>query len=567
MAAALILACTSMHITFAQSSLNYRWYINANGGFSQVYGDIQSANNPFEKLSEETTFGFGGRLGKYIGPVFSLHFQFYNSQLKGIDPGSDRSSEANLMEYQLGTTVNLSNLFFKNKERTFSLYATTGIGAIFFRSQLQKTSTGELLSYYGYNDDPERTEDKKEFAISFPLGLGVDCRLADHVYLNLESALRFTNTDKLDAREAGANNDAYFYTSLGISYNFVSKKAKEPIELPVEVIADPYANERIDLIYDIPKEIKSTDEFIIKSTIHKGKTNGPGRLVQILPVGLNVLDTAIAGAKTEFNKYSLYLNWDELPTDTVFEVSYRVKPDKIYGSLPIVSNLYLQRTGKEYKFRTNIYIERTEEPIAEQEPVKEVVKKDTLVAIKVIEYRVQLTVAYKSKIPPETLSKQFNLKTEFKEDCIGNRCYYSVGFFTTYDQAIAYRDIMIKDHNATGAFIVAFYNGKRLNKLSELKEIEATPQPAKTVYKEDGYCYRVQILAMLNKSVDPEALRQKHKIEEEVNEEIYSNWRKYTVGKCTSFSEAKALMTKLKAQGLTDTFIVTYKNGERVVTR
>jgi len=553
--------------TVAQSSLNYRWYINANGGISQVYGDIQSANNPFEKLSEETTFGYGGRLGKYIGPVFSVHLQFYNNELKGIDPGSDRSSEATLMEYQLGTTVNLSNLFFKNKERLFSLYGTTGIGAIFFRSELRQTSTGEILFDYGYKYDPERTEDKKETAFVFPVGMGLDCKLSPRWYLNLESVLRFTNTDKLDARFAGANNDAYFYTSLGVSYNFVSKKAKEPIELPVEVIADPYANERIDLIYDIPQGIKSTDEFIIKTTIHKGKIDGPGRLIQILPIGLNVLDTAIAGAKTEIINYSLYLNWDELPADSVFEVSYRVKPDKIYGSLPMVSNLYLQKTGKEFKFRTSLSIEKVEEPIVVQEPVKEVVKKDTLVAIKVIEYRVQLTVAYKSKIPTETLSEQFNLITEFKEDCIGNWCYYSVGSFNTYDQAKAYRDIMINNHNASGAFIVAFYNGKRLNKLSELKEIEATPQPAKTVYKEEGFCYRVQILAMLNKSVDPEALRQKHKIEEEVNEEVYTNWRKYTVGKCTSFSEAKALMTKLKAQGLTDTFIVTYKNGERVVTK
>lgn len=551
----------------AQSSLNYRWYINANGGVSQVYGDIQSANNPFEKLSEESTFGYGARLGKYISPVFSLHFQFYNSELKGVDPEGDRNSSASLMEYQLGTTVNLSNLFFKNKERTLSIYALAGISEIFFRSELHKISTGELIKDYGYKEDAEGIRDKREFALSFPLGLGLDCKLSDHIFLNLESALRFTNTDRIDAREAGTNNDAYYYTSLGISYNFSSKKAKESVELPIVAIADPFANEQVDLIYDIPRIVKSTDEFVIKSTIHKGKIDGPGRLIQVLPIGLNVLDTAIAGAKTEFINYTLYLNWDELPADSVFEVSYRVKPDKIFGSLPMMSNLYLQKTGKEFKFRTSIFIERVEEPIVVQEPVKEVVKKDTLVPVKLVEYRVQLTVAYKSKIPQETLSKQFNLKTEFKEDCIGNWCYYSVGSLDTYDQAKAYRDYLINEHNATGAFIVAFYNGKRLNKLSELKEIQATPQPVKTVYKEEGYCYRVQILAMLNKSVDPESLRQKHKIEEEVNEEVYTNWRKYTVGKCTTFSEAKALMTKLRAQGLSDTFIVTYKNGERVLTK
>jgi DUF438 domain-containing protein len=105
-----------------------------------------------------------------------------------------------------------------------------------------------------------------------------------------------------------------------------------------------------------------------------------------------------------------------------------------------------------------------------------------------------------------------------------------------------------------------------MNQLSELKEIEAPAHPIKTVYKEGGYCYRVQILAILNKSVDPESLREMHKIEEEVNEEVYHNWRKYTVGKCASIGEAKLLLNKIKDKGITDAFIVIYKNGERVLS-
>ncbi len=92
-------------------------------------------------------------------------------------------------------------------------------------------------------------------------------------------------------------------------------------------------------------------------------------------------------------------------------------------------------------------------------------------------------------------------------------------------------------HAIRDAFIVAFYKGRRLNELSELKEIAAVQQPIKTVYKEGGYCYRVQILALMNKTVNPESLKEMHKIDEEVNEEVYHNWRKYTVGKCTSLSK------------------------------
>jgi opacity protein-like surface antigen len=549
----------------AQSSLNYRWYVNANGGISQMYGDIQQSNSPIGKLSDETTFGFGARLGKYLGPVFSIHLQYYDSDFKGYDTDSDQESSTDLMEYQLGTTVNFSNLFFSKKERIVSVYGTFGVGAAFFRSEFRKISNGEILNQYGYEDDPSLSKKKKESGLAFPIGAGIDFKLADRLYMNLESVIRFNNTDKLDAKVAGTDNDAYYYTSLGISYNFFGKKSKQLIESPPE-LADPFANETVDLLYDIPKNLKSNDAFVLKSIIHKGKINGPGRLIQILPIGLEVLDTLIAGARTQCINYTLYLNWDELPADSVFEVSYRVKPDKIYGSLPMVSNLYLQRTGKEYKFRTYLSIEQVEEEIILPEPVVEVVKKDTVFEKPDIEYRVQITAGYKSKIPIETLAARFKLNVEFREDCITNWCHYSVGSFETYEQAREYKNLLMSEHGARDAFIVAFYKGKRMNQLSELKEIEAPAHPIKTVYKEGGYCYRVQILAILNKSVDPESLREMHKIEEEVNEEVYHNWRKYTVGKCASIGEAKLLLNKIKDKGITDAFIVIYKNGERVLS-
>jgi hypothetical protein len=486
--------------------------------------------------------------------------------MKGIYKDADLKCSNNLMEYQLGTAFNITNLFFGKKERRVNFYGTFGVAAIFFRSELRKISTDELLGDFGYTSAPEMKKDTRESEFAFPVGAGLDFKLADRWYLNLESVIRFTNSDKLDAYVAGPKNDAYYYTSLGISYNLFSKKPKQVAETPPEKVVDPYANEIVDLVYDLPKNIKSDKEFVLKCTIHKGKINGPGRLVQILPIGLNVLDTIIAGGRTQLINYTLYLNWDELPADSVFEVSYRVKPDKIYGSLPMVSNLYLQRTGKEYKFRTNLFIEQGEEEAEIEEPVVEVVKNDTMPAVKEIEYRVQVRAGYRSQIPIETLAAKYKLNVEINEDCLGNWCHYSVGSFDTYDQAKEYKIRLMRENGIRDAFIVVFYKGKRLDELSELKEYTSETQPIKTVYKESGICYRVQILALLNKSVNPEMLKDVHNIQEEVNEETYHNWRKYTVGKCSSIGETKLLLNKIKNNGISDAFIVIYKNGERVLS-
>ncbi len=160
------------------------------------------------------------------------------------------------------------------------------------------------------------------------------------------------------------------------SSNKGGKKSKKSDEskAPTEIATDPYANETVNLLTYIPQNIKSNAVFILKNIVYKGKIKGPGRLVQILPNGLDVLDTLIAGAKTKFANNALYLNWDELPADSVFEVSYRVKPKGIYGSFQMVSNLYLERTGKEYKFRTSLEIEPAEEEIAVNKPSVDEVK-------------------------------------------------------------------------------------------------------------------------------------------------------------------------------------------------
>lgn len=553
-------------IGHSQSSLNYQWYLNANGGISQMYGDVQNENNPISKLSDETDYGFGLRLGKYIGPYFTGHLQFLKANLKGAKDKNDLVFNSDLMEVQLGTSINLLNLIFGKKERTFNVYATTGIGAAFFRSEVRR-SNGNLVNDYGYTTNGSREESTRETALVWPVGAGLDIKLAKKWYVNLESVLRFTNSDKLDAVVSGSKKDAYYYTSLGLSFNFGSKKSDElsPTNTVVpEVIEDPYANINVDLIYDIPRNLESYQTFEMKCVIHKGIIDGRGELVQILPIGFEVKDTLIDNARMEFKNYTLNLYWDELPKDSVFEITYTVELDRIYGSLPLTSILYLEKTGKEYKFKTNVMINRVqpkeeEEPIVEKEPEAEA--ETTLAGV---EFRVQVRAAYKAQIPLQRLANKYALRDEIKENYVGNWYKYTIGSFSTFEEAKKYRTEIIGEHGVRDAFIVAFYNGERLNDLSELKVLSPDAYPFKTSYKENGTCYRVQILALKNGSVSPGILKDIYQIEEEVNEEVYPNWRKYTVGKCTSKEEAKKLREKLVDKGVIDAFVVIYQNGERI---
>lgn len=540
-------------------------YLNANFGMAHAYCDLQDENNHFTKIPDETDIGYGVKLAKYISPVFAAHFQFLKAYLKGAKERTDAYFNADITEYQVATTVNLSNLLFGiNHDRTFYLYGTTGFGINYFRSEARRISNDNLINDYGYTKDLERKKDTRPNFFILPLGAGLDVKLAKRWYINLETVVRLSDSDQLDAVESGKKNDAYYYTSIGLSYNFWEKKKREKIDVPPEIIAeeekvDSIIFERVDLEYIVPDIIESNSEFVMKCIVHKGKIDGFGELMQILPIGFNVIDTVIDDARFEFRNYTLNMYWDQLPADSVFEVSYRVQVEDVYGNLPITSILYFDRTGKEYKFKRSVYVEKARPG--------EVVE-DTIPAITEvpeIEFKVQVRAAYKARIPLQRLANKYHLRDSIREDFVGNWYRYSIGSFETYAQAREYRDKVISENKVYDAFVVAFRNGVRLNSLSELKEITPSPFPQKdTEYKESGTRYRVQILALLHNKVEPDVLKGIYKIDENVREEVYGQWRKYTVGEFSSVTEAKAMQQKMIGKGITDAFIAIYENGKRI---
>lgn len=557
-----LIFCNSL--IFGQSSMDYHWYINANAGITQMYGDLSNATNPIEKLSDETDFGYGARLGKLISPVFFGHFQFINARFKGYKESNDLAFETELMEYQLGTTINFMNLFGENKNRIVTLYGLLGASAITFRSQSYIKSTGEIVNGYGYEENGTGEKASMETAFAIPAGLGLDFRLADRWYVNLEAGFRAAFSDQLDGQEKGSANDPYYYGSLGITYLFKKRAVEEPETLPMEPPADPFADTYIDLLYYFPQELNSLDTFTMRCKIYKGAITGKAELTQVLPIGFMVTDTAIGDARVEFKNYTLSLYWDELPTDSIFEISYDVQLDKIYGTLPMVSIFYIDTLKKEFRYKTDVFIKRKiiAEPIVVEE---EVMQEDEMRSpSELVEFRIQVRAAYKRQMSTDSLASALNLDMDVKEEFVDNWYKYSIGSFKTYQEARVFRKDLVKRKLLKDAFIIAYFDDQRLNTLSELKEIAPETLPGgPTKYDENGVCYRVQILALKQKRVSPAVLQDMYQIEEEINEETYHNWRKYTVGKCRSKSKALQLRLELIEKGIDGAFIVAYKNGER----
>ncbi len=555
----------------AQATLPYQWYVSPNVGVTQMYGDIENESDPIGKFIDATNFGYGLKVGRYISPVFAGRFQFSSSILTGRNDASFRKFETQLTELQLGASASFSNLIFGHKERLVDVYGLFGIGTLLYRSKLTNSSTGDIENSVGYTDSGKKSN--RAFAVSFPLGGGLDFKLSDRFFINLESAIRFTTTDDLDAADKGNYNDVFYYTSLGVTYRFIKPKQPKKVIVP-PVIAEKenkYDGTYINLKYIYPDELNSMDEFVMKSHISKGKIKGKAELTQILPIGFNVLDTVIGSARIKFRNYTLSLYWDEIPPDTTFDVIYRVKLDKIFGSLPMTSILYFEETGEEHKFKTDIFIKRKiiAEPIAVVD--KKPSEKEMQSPSEKVEFRIQLRASYNLRLSTDSLTRMFSLDEKITEEKIGRWYKYSVGSFKTYIEAKKYRSLINGKRGIKDPFIIAYYNGKRLNKLSELRDLAPETLPggeqAKPKFKENGYCWRVQILAMQSKQASPSALQSIYNIDEIVNEEIYHNWSKYTVGECLTKQAALALRLELVKKGLDGAFLVKYHDGERAVLK
>ncbi len=192
------------------------WYVKANILTGAAQGDLP--DNPLSNL------GFGGGLafGRQFSPVLGLFGKAQYFTLKGEDESIPQTFKNWSVDLTLNATVNASNLLFGYKDRTVSFVPHIGIGQVQWQAKLFNAA-GLPIAYYGHDDIAGSiTGDGiggRKVAFIIPMGLGIDVRLSDAFDLNFDFTTQWADTDDLDARGTGDNNDWYSYASAGITYN------------------------------------------------------------------------------------------------------------------------------------------------------------------------------------------------------------------------------------------------------------------------------------------------------------------------------------------------------------
>jgi len=107
-----------------------------------------------------------------------------------------------------------------------------------------------------------------------------------------------------------------------------------------------------------------------------------------------------------------------------------------------------------------------EEPVYEEVVIKDVVVIEEEVVISGFEYRVQIRAKYGNAISISHLNDLYDISAgEIRQDSHNGYYIYSVGSFNTYEQAKIRRNELRSYNGISDAFVVAFRNGQRLDKL------------------------------------------------------------------------------------------------------
>ncbi len=568
------------YLANGQSSEKYNYYISGHGGAAQAFGDVQEYTEHISKFKGETDIAYGIRLAKYVSPVYAVHLQYVMGGMKGERAVRDFTFTTKFKNIQLGATANLSSIIMgEDPNRKFVIYGLTGISLMLYDTDVKNISTGSYVDEQG--NPISDASSKNGTALGFPIGAGISYNFSNNFSINLGTTLNLLDNDRLDGIISGKRNDAFYYTSLGLTYNFMERPPEplvideEPLltseDSPIETAPYTIKDEGINIEYILPDHIFSKESFEFQCLIHKKGFSGKAELMQILPIGLNLTDSIFDGA-TRYNlqNYILKLYWDDMSKDSIITINYHAQLDDIFGYLPITSVLYLEETGSEYTFDTNIFIEKEA-----QEPVDLVVTNNNETTDQqqgeIIEENDNSTVnltegnnAEEESIVINNTEEEIN-GTNHNEEEVANNVIVSGEIITTeksdleeeQNNTIATEEIESTQDEISGDFAISDEQ--------EEEEQQQTTTSSSQWNSDSKIEYRVQIRAAYQAKCSINNLTKKYDITDAIQEDYVGNWYRYSIGSFGSFSEAKEYRRQVINQnGVLDAFIVAFKDGVRL---
>ncbi len=210
-------------------------YFGASIGGVAYHGDVYA--EPLLPQWKHFNWAFQAKGGWQFHPVLGVRGTFGYVNLSGERYGDvNRAFKGDAFDYSVNATISLINLIFGyNSDRWFDMTAWAGIGQGQYRTELRQHDPSLppqppiAVERRGFGDAGDKDNgDGKGFAgrdliTVYPVGVDFDFILSDHWNINVNSSIRFTDSDGVDAYQhavAAVKKDFWHYTGIGVVYKF-----------------------------------------------------------------------------------------------------------------------------------------------------------------------------------------------------------------------------------------------------------------------------------------------------------------------------------------------------------
>ncbi len=499
--------------------------VRVSPGIMSFYGDLSATKfNPIDRIRDNSKMGFTIAAIKEFNPIIGIQAQYTAGNLYSTHATENMYFTGSLSEFSVtGKFTPLG--FFPDLKNRFNLqpYLTFGLGSLGYRSCKKFIDTDKISPpCYGYDVDGE-TLISRENGLVLPFGLGLSIPINKNLAIDVDHTYRFTNTDLLDGTMSSSNNnDWYSLTSIGLRFTIepsqqtITRRARTTRQKPHRTV-DQAPLKKVDkkimvsamniFVESLMDDVVTSGEvFAVNLRINKGSYTGPAKLVQRFPKDFTALEASSTNGRFTFSNRNVLIEWDNMPADSMISYTYYVRIEKdVVGSQTITGRFEYEENDKWNTVRFNNYIfadktakqildEKVKRPVElnevkENEVKEKEVKEEKRVAEKTktkvpdkslnidplilkdpvgdIEFRIQCGAFKDSDQGGAKLIERYGI-TENVREVLENGWYkYTVGSFTSYVDAVNYKNSFIKKTKLYTVFIVAYKNGKRVKDIND----------------------------------------------------------------------------------------------------
>lgn len=207
--------------------------------------------------------------------------------------------------------------------------------------------------------------------------------------------------------------------------------------------------------------------FKVEIKITKGKNEGTAKLLEQIPTGFTAEEDNSAEGYFAFKNNQVKITWMTLPIGKVAFVTYILKPenasskeyeitgkfhyfeDKVTKSTPISASTFNHEGEKEV----------AQKEIQEEKPKQKMGGEE--ITPSGIVFKIQIA-AGKNEMPKDFFEKTYGITEQVDMIEKGGIYKYTIGLFKDYFAASGHKN-SIKKKGIEGAYVVAFYEGKRIS--------------------------------------------------------------------------------------------------------